>query len=339
MIKIVGLGTEKGDLTFNAFNALKSSRNVILRTGESSNAAFLNENNINFKTLDYIYETSKDFDELNECLAKEIEFKHSETGDVCYAVDGDGFSDNSVKILCGRNDIEIITGVSRPLSSLGKVLETGYSKKFSSSYEVICLYDFLDEEYIIDGLRTVVITDLDNLGLVSELKLKLFDFYDEEKDVFIISEKVEKVKLYEIDHLEKYDYSTVLVLESEELVNKKRFSINDLISIIRILRGENGCEWDKAQDHQSIKMNLIEEAYELLEAIELCDDDKMREEAGDVLLQVIFHSEMANERGEFTFTDVLSELCQKLIFRHSHIFGTDKVSSADGDFNLGQKQG
>ncbi len=97
-----------------------------------------------------------------------------------------------------------------------------------------------------------------------------------------------------------------------------------LIEIMTTLRGENGCDWDKAQTHESLKPYLIEEAYEVLKAIDNKDDEELKEELGDVLLQVIFHSQIATERGAFSISDVIKALSDKLIRRHPHVFGEAK---------------
>lgn len=94
-----------------------------------------------------------------------------------------------------------------------------------------------------------------------------------------------------------------------------------LVEIMATLRGENGCDWDKAQTHETLKPYLIEEAYEVLNAIDLNDDEELKEELGDVLLQVVFHSQIAKERGTFTIKDVIDTLNDKLIRRHPHVFG------------------
>lgn len=94
------------------------------------------------------------------------------------------------------------------------------------------------------------------------------------------------------------------------------------------LRSPKGCPWDREQDHQSIRSQLIEECYELVEAIDALDDEQMREELGDVLLHVVFHSQMAKERGSFDFADVVHAICEKLVRRHPHVFGQDKVSNS-----------
>lgn len=102
---------------------------------------------------------------------------------------------------------------------------------------------------------------------------------------------------------------------------KKQYTIDDLRDILVTLRGENGCPWDKVQTHESIKKDMIEEAYEALDALSKGDDQAFANELGDVLLQVVFHSRIAEERGAFNFDDVLNEICTKLITRHTHVFG------------------
>lgn len=101
----------------------------------------------------------------------------------------------------------------------------------------------------------------------------------------------------------------------------KIYSFQELVDIMALLRSENGCPWDREQDHQSLKKYLIEETYEVLEAIDLNDKDKISEELGDVLLQVVFHAQIAKEAGTFTIDDVISGICHKMVQRHPHVFG------------------
>ncbi|MBR1681029.1 nucleoside triphosphate pyrophosphohydrolase, partial [bacterium] len=106
-------------------------------------------------------------------------------------------------------------------------------------------------------------------------------------------------------------------------------NLEELIEVIRVLRSENGCPWDREQTHTSLRPNMIEEAYEAVDAIDEKDPAHLREELGDVLLQVLLHSQIASEAGEFTLEDVAKELKDKLIHRHPHVFGNTKVSGAD----------
>lgn len=108
---------------------------------------------------------------------------------------------------------------------------------------------------------------------------------------------------------------------------KKQYTLTDLMDILKTLRGENGCPWDRVQTHESLKKSMIEEAYEALDALDAGDDKLFANELGDVLLQVAFHAQIASERGAFGIEDVLNEVCTKLITRHTHVFGTDRAGS------------
>lgn len=111
---------------------------------------------------------------------------------------------------------------------------------------------------------------------------------------------------------------------------KDNYGFQDLLTIMSILRSEEGCPWDREQDHDSLRKNMIEEAYEAAQAIDQKDAAALCEELGDVLLQVVFHSQIAKEAGEFTIDDVADGICKKLVIRHPHVFADITVSgSAD----------
>ncbi len=107
---------------------------------------------------------------------------------------------------------------------------------------------------------------------------------------------------------------------------KEHYTFDDLLRIMTILRSENGCMWDREQTHSSIRRNFIEEVYEVCEAIDNTDSDLLKEELGDVLFQVVFHTEIEREKGVFDIDDVADGICKKMIFRHPHVFGDAKVS-------------
>ena len=108
------------------------------------------------------------------------------------------------------------------------------------------------------------------------------------------------------------------------------YTVDDLRRIMEALRAPDGCPWDRTQTHQSIRTNMLEEAYEAADAIDRGDMDNLKEELGDVLLQVVFHAQMAREAGRFTFDDVVDGVCRKLIFRHPHVFGEQTAGDAEG---------
>ena len=116
------------------------------------------------------------------------------------------------------------------------------------------------------------------------------------------------------------------------------YSMEDLLRIMELLRAPEGCPWDREQTHQSIRRNMLEEAYEVAEAIDNRDTANLKEELGDVLLQVVFHSRMAQEEGLFTFDDVVDGICKKLVFRHPHVIGTVEAGDADGALTAWEKQ-
>jgi len=110
---------------------------------------------------------------------------------------------------------------------------------------------------------------------------------------------------------------------------KKKSAIEDLLQVMARLRSPTGCPWDREQSHMTLRRHAIEEVYELIDAIENRDDHEMAEELGDLLLQVVFHSQLARERGAFDFEQVTRHLVDKLVRRHPHVFGTTKVKDVD----------
>lgn len=126
-------------------------------------------------------------------------------------------------------------------------------------------------------------------------------------------------------------------MKIDEIIKKDNFTFDDLAEIVRFLRSPEGCPWDRAQTHESIEINSIEEVYELIDAVKKGSAEKMTEEAGDVILQSLLHAVIAEENGEFTLQDVIDGECKKLITRHSHIFGADKAVDADSALKYWEK--
>ncbi len=111
--------------------------------------------------------------------------------------------------------------------------------------------------------------------------------------------------------------------------SKEKYDINDYRRLMELLRGEGGCPWDAAQTHESIRRNMLEEAYEAVAAIDSGDMDNLCEELGDLQMQVLFHARMEEEKGGFTFDDVCDAACRKLLFRHPHVFGESTAANAE----------
>ena len=118
---------------------------------------------------------------------------------------------------------------------------------------------------------------------------------------------------------------------------EKRCDMERLVEIMRTLRGENGCPWDRKQTHRSLRTYLIEEAYEVIQAIDDEDDNALCEELGDVLLQVVFHAQIADERGKFSISDIIEGISEKMIRRHPHVFGDVEAKDSDAVLRNGER--
>lgn len=329
MITLVGLGVEKGDLTEKGKAAILSGAIVIVRTELAASTESVKELGVAYKTLDGLYARSRNFNTLHKKLAKAV-LDEAKNGDVVYCVDGNVTEDRSAGIILSRRKKSVVVG---GISKVQRALEKAHLS--AGSFTGISAYDLAETKC--DSFPLIVY-DLDNVFLAGDVKLSLSDCVGEETEVlFICGEKCKKIKLFELDRQKKYDHTTALVVREIPLLEKTRFTLDDLESIIVRLRRPDGCPWDKVQTPQSIRMNVVEEAYELVDAIDSGDPDKIREETGDVLLQAVFHAVMQEERGNFNLTDALSELCSKLIFRHTHIFGKDEASDEASALSVWEK--
>ena len=121
---------------------------------------------------------------------------------------------------------------------------------------------------------------------------------------------------------------TDIKLKKQELCSKSEYGFEDLVKVMEVLRSEEGCPWDREQTHESIRNDFIEETYEVIEAIDTSDPVLLREELGDVMLQVVFHARIEEENGGFNANDVCNDICKKLIHRHPHVFGDVKVGNS-----------
>ena len=190
------------------------------------------------------------------------------------------------------------------------------------SYQRYIAADFLSTVFF--NKRIPLVIDGIDFGNVDSIKAKLAEVYGE---VELTVEKDGEDKILTVSDLTGDE--DVIIAPAVPLVECKRFDFSDLEQIMHRLRADDGCEWDRAQTHESIRINLIEEAYELVDAIDQKDVAAMKEECGDVLMQAVFHAEIAQKNGEFNYMDMVTGLCRKLIDRHTHIFGNNHASNAD----------
>ncbi len=335
MITVIGLGVEQGDLTRRGEWLLKEAvaqgRPVLVRTAFTQSYKTVEELGIPHTCLDYIYERSRSFATLAKNLAKAV----AEAGEnAVYLVDGAATEDNSVKALIKRTrgKIDIVDGVSK---TTALVRAAGFK---SCSYTAVSAYE-LEEKASAGKLGLpLIVYDLDDCAFASDVKLLLGNLFGEESGVkYLCGGKAKKIKLYELDRQKTYDYTSAVAIEEVDLLEKQRFGIEDLKEIIVRLRKPNGCPWDRVQTCDSIKMSAVEEAYELVDAIDQEDDEKIMEETGDILLQAVFHAVLKEETGAFDLTDALTGICRKLITRHTHVFGQDKAQDGESALSVWEK--
>lgn len=325
MITIVGLGPgDSGALTLGTLEVLENSKSILLRTEKHPTVEYLNRRKIMFETYDNQYEESESFDEVYENIARDLVEKHKENGDLVYAVPGHPLvaekSVLNVISLCEKNNVDykII-----PAVSFIDVMMEALKIDPIEGLKIIDAFEI--DRQILDKRIGTIITQVYNQFIASEVKLKLSEYYKDDTEIYFVRaagikglESIRKMPLYELDRQEDIDYLTSIYIP-KDLENKKDFY--DLVQIIETLRGEDGCPWDREQTHESIKGALIEESYEVVNAIENDDDNELIEELGDVLLQVVFHSVIGKEDEYFNISDVIEGICNKMIFRHPHVFG------------------
>ena len=323
-ITVVSLGPGSRDhLTLGTLSALQKAEKVILRTRLRCDAAdYLEEIGVSFETLDFLHEACEDFEEL-KTRAVEYLLKEAEERSVCYAV-FDASADETVSALREKTDAAVLPGV--PLSApflAAAPFQEKIEVQTASSLAVTSLQNPL------------LILECDSRILMGECKLQLLDWYDPDQPVLFFPpsdgpiRKYIEIPLADLDRQKKYDHTCAALLPPLALTDRKRFDFYDLVRVMGILRGENGCPWDREQDHETLRKYLIEEAYETAAAIDEGDWDHVADELGDVLLQVVFQANIGHQLGTFELPDVTTHICRKMIGRHRHIFGSDHCETAE----------
>jgi len=326
-IVVVGHGYEVGQLTLEAVGLLKSGARVILHTERCGCAEWLKSESVPYDTLDALYDACEDFDEHAQLAAKAV-CDAAEAGDVVYGVFD--VRDRSVGALMDMaGNLRIVAGPPA---------EGALFARAQGSVEMLEASEW--ESYALSSARAALIRELDSRELASEVKLKLMEIYPDETAVYVLfgDGGVAHTELYNLDRLKKYDHRTCALVTAEpELTHLERFDFDRLQEVIRVLLGPDGCPWDREQTHESLRPYMIEEAYEVVGAIDEDDPYHLYDELGDMLLQVMLHSEIARKHGEFDIGDVITAISEKMISRHSHIFGSDTADGSDEVTDLWNK--
>jgi tetrapyrrole methylase family protein/MazG family protein len=333
MITLLGLGP--GDpllLTQQAVQVLHDIPEIYLRTIHHPTVDSFPDSLV-IHSFDDLYDQLPSFDKVySQIIEQVLELGRREHG-VVYAVPGHPYvAEATCPEIARRASIEgIPTRVIQGLSFIEPTL-------------AVLGLDPLPHMAILDALEIAsahvpsfppdspaLIAQVYSRSVASELKLTLMETYPDEHPIRLIHAAgtsrllVEDLPLHAIDQSQSIGLLTSLYLPPLE----KGTSFEAFQEIIAHLRAPNGCPWDREQTHQTLRTNLLEETYEILEALDNNDTDKMREEFGDLLLQITLHAQIANESGEFNINQVLKDIYDKIIRRHPHVFGDLKVSGVD----------
>lgn len=333
-IYIVGLGPGSyKDLSLGARELLHAPLPVFFRTEIHPIVEHLKLDGVVFQSFDYIYEQSADFTEVYRRIADEV-LSAARKGDVVYAVPGHPLvAEQSVtNVIAGAEEagiqVEILPAVS--------FLDSIFSALKIDPIQGLKLLDGLqiDKQGIDPGVPTIV-TQVYNPLIASETKLTLMEYYADDHQIAVVraagvpgTEKIAWVPLYELDRLAWVDHLTSVFIPRGE-AKRHAYDLSPLVEVMETLRGPEGCPWDIQQTHGSLKQYLVEEVYEVLEAIDAGDLDKLCDELGDLLLQIVFHAHIAEEDGNFSLKNVIDTVTEKMVRRHPHVFGDALAATAD----------
>ena len=310
-------------LTRAAWDAVAGAKTLYLQTTGHPSAQPVLDAGLAFVSMDDLYETAEDFDALNDAIAKRL----VSDGDCVYAVMGDGCFAQlpAIEKAAKRKGfrVEVLPGVS-------------YAKAAFPKLQDAAVFTARTLPKRVDPSVPLCVQELDNPIIAGEVKLALSEIYPEEWPVSLATMQKDghyatrTFPLCELDRRRTLFAGSVLYVPPASFDERTRYGYYDLVSVMQRLRAPGGCPWDREQTHESLKGDLIEECYELNDAIDEQDDAHIVEELGDVLMDVVFHSVIADEQGRFNENDVADGIVKKMVYRHPHVFGTEKAeSSAD----------
>ncbi|MDW0118701.1 nucleoside triphosphate pyrophosphohydrolase [Sporosarcina thermotolerans] len=333
-ITIIGLGAGDLDqLTIGTYRKLKAAEYVIARTDQHPAVAELRSEGVEIESFDAVYVENDEFERVYEEITAKL-IAMAEERAVTYVVPGHPLvAERTVQLLIEKEREGIVR------------LEIVGGNSFLDPIFAALRIDPIEGFQLLDGTdiarddvqmtQHVLIGQVYDAFVASDVKLSLMEKYAFDHPVTIVTaagsslEKLRTVPLFELDRETEIDNLTTIyvppVIEREGRL--KEWST--FREIIAALRAPDGCPWDREQTHESLKRYLIEEAHELLEAIDQEDDEGIIEELGDVLLQVFLHAQIGEDDGYFAMEDVLQSIGEKMIRRHPHVFGDCNVENSD----------
>ena len=309
-------------LTFAQQNMLYETRRLFLQTAMHPTAEAIKKMELSFDTMDDLYESAADFDALNSSIAARL----CDEGDCVYVATGNIQNSQLPAIRSAAQQRNRSVRVLPHLSA-GDVAFPDYARCVAISAH--------DLPQNFNPEQNCTVEEIDSARIAGEAKLFLSEYIPDEWNVFFASIQKDgtyrsrEIKLFELDRQKNYDATTALYVPSSTYEQRSRHDFEDVMRIVRRLRAPNGCPWDREQTHMSLKNALLEECYELIDAIDEADDAHICEEMGDVLLQFALHAAIGEEQCAFSARDACTELVEKLIYRHPHVFGEVRVGGSD----------
>lgn len=338
-LTVVGLGSGNPDrLTLGIVKKLKAASIVYVRTKEHPVMAALSELDITSQSFDGLYESLSSFPEVYEAITSRLieEARAAAEGtEIVYAVPGHPMVAESAVSQLRKRCPE--AGIELQILGGESFLDEAFVRLGFDPIEGFQLLDAsgIRSSQLQPALHTLIGQVYDSFT-ASETKLCLMELYPPEYEIIVghalgveNEEKIVTVPLYELDRLDGFGNLSLVYIPANHSDTLRSRTFSRLHEIVDTLRSPEGCPWDREQTHESLRKNLIEETYEVLETIDEDDPDHMKEELGDLLLQIMLHSQMEEELGTFNVYDVIEGLNDKLIFRHPHVFGDKSANDAE----------
>ena len=323
-ISVVTLGPGDPSLmTLQTAELLQNAQHLVLRTERHGVSAWLKEKQIGYETLDSFYDQYEDFSEMHDAMARKL-WDMAASAPLTYAV-MDASTDGSVTALAHTKPEDAVLTCYAGLSTADACLSAVPAERRGDGVRILSATDCVHAAP--DPRTPLMITEINDRILAGEVKLWLDDLYADEMEIVFFAptekalRKAKVIPLEELDRQKKYDHTCCVYVPAAPFRSRQRFCFEDLKEIMGILRGEDGCPWDCAQTHETLRPYLIEEAWEAVGAIDEQDPDHLADELGDVLLQVVFHASIGESHGTFSLPDITTDICRKMIYRHAHIFG------------------
>ena len=332
-IIVVGLGPgEARYLTLEAWRVLESASEVYLRTRRHPTVAELPAGPA-YRSFDELYESLDTFDQVYDEIAARVLALGARPEGVVYAVPGHPLvGETSVlRVLAGARERGIPTQVLAGLSFLEPALTALELDAFDGLQICDAMALAARHHPNLDPDVGALVVQVYNRRVAADVKMTLLNLYPDEHPARLVrgagtpDANVRDLPLFELDRQDDLDHLTTLYLPPLA----RPGSLATFQDVVARLRAPDGCPWDREQTHESLRTSLLEETYEVLAALDADDMDDLRGELGDLLLQIIFHAQIAVEDGDFRLVDTVAETVEKLVRRHPHVFADDEVADAD----------